>query len=139
MILLWGHAGDRTLQAVYRALQELEATVAFYDQRRVLETEIHLEVGSQIGGTLRAGNEEIDLAEITAAYIRPFDSRWLPEIERAGPQSPEGLHALGVEDALTSWADICPALVINRPAAIATNSSKLFQAVKIREQGFLIP
>ena len=139
MILLWGHASDSALQAVYKSLYPLGVKIAFYDQRMVLETEIHLVAGTAVGGTLRVGDEQIDLGEVAAAYIRPFDSRWLPEIERAGAGSPEWLHALGVEDALISWSEITPAFVVNRPAAMASNTSKPYQAALIHAQGFDIP
>jgi predicted ATP-grasp superfamily ATP-dependent carboligase len=138
-ILLWGHASDSSLLAVYESLQKLDARIAFYDQRRVLETEFHLTVDTGVSGTLRVDDEEIDLEQISAAYIRPFDSRWLPQIERAGVDSPEWIHALKIENALISWAEISPAFIINRPKIIASNSSKPHQATQIREFGLLIP
>ena len=139
MILLWGHASDSALLAVYKSLYKLGVKIAFYDQREVLDTEINLDVGSRVGGTLRVRAEPIDLAEVTAAYIRPFDSRWLPKIAQAGPGSPEWLHALQVEDALISWSEIAPVLVVNRPAAMASNISKPYQSALIRAHGFDIP
>jgi RES domain-containing protein len=139
MIFLWGHASDSALQAVYEALRRLGVAIAFYDQRLVLQTDIHLTVEAAVAGTIRVKDEEIDLAEVSAAYIRPFDSRWLPGVEKAGPNSPEWLHAVRVEDALTSWSDIAPGLVINRPAAMASNSSKPYQAEQIRACGFRVP
>jgi len=139
VILLWGHASDSSLLAVYESLRKLDASIAFYDQRRVLETEFEMTVDNRISGKLRVENEEIDLERIAAAYIRPFDSRWLPQIERAGPNTPEWMHAVKIEDALISWAEIAPAFIINRPTIIASNSSKPHQAALIRELGFLIP
>src|SRR5215216_3604094 len=139
MILLWGHAADHALQAVYRSLYELGAKIAFYDQRHVLETEINLAVGTDVGGTLQVGDEQIDLGEVSAAYIRPFDSRWLSKIKSAGAGSAEGLHAVKIEDALLSWAEIAPAFIVNRPGAMAANTSKPYQAALIRAQGFEIP
>ena len=139
MILLWGHASDSALLAVYKSLYQLGVKIAFYDQRAVLDTEIHLEVGSRVGGSVRVKDQLIDLGAVTAAYIRPFDSRWLPKIAQAGPGSLEWLHALQVEDALISWSEIAPVLVVNRPAAMASNTSKPYQAALIRSHGFDIP
>jgi hypothetical protein len=139
MILLWGHASDPALQAVYKALLGLGVEIAFYDQRLVLETDIHFVVGADVAGTLRVKDDEIDLGKVSAAYIRPFDSRWLPLVQKAGPDSPEWRHAVRVEDALISWSEIAPALVINRPAAMASNSSKPYQSEQIRACGFRIP
>ncbi len=139
MILLWGHAGDSALVAVYRSLCRFGVEIAFYDQRAVLDTEIELAVGAEVGGVLRVGGVPIDLGRVEAAYIRPFDSRWLPQIAQAGHGSPEWLHGVKVEDALLSWAEIAPGLVVNRPSAISLNTSKPFQAALLRAQGFDIP
>jgi hypothetical protein len=139
VILLWGHASDSSLRAVYESLRKLYANIAFYDQRRVLDTEFHMTVGIGVSGKLRVEEEEIDLERISAGYIRPFDSRWLPQIERAGADSHEWIHAVKIEAALISWAEITPAFIINRPKIIASNSSKPYQATQIRDLGFLIP
>ena len=96
-------------------------------------------VGTAVRGKLRVDDDEIDLERISAGYIRPFDSRWLPQIERAGADTPEWIHAVKVEAALISWAEITPAFIINRPKIIASNSSKPYQASRIRDLGFLIP
>lgn len=139
LIFLWGHASDGALLAVHQSLLKLGANVAFYDQRRVLKTEVHLIVDSKINGTLRVEDEEIDLERISAGYIRPFDSRWLPEIQRAGPNTPEWIHAVNIEGALISWAEITPAFIINRPKFIASNTSKPHQSARINALGLAIP
>lgn len=139
LILLWGHASDVALLAVNESLQKLGARIAFYDQRRVLETEIDFFADDSVRGVLRVDDEEIRLEQISAAYIRPFDSRWLSFIKNAGPGTPEWIHAVKIEDALISWAEISPAFIVNRPQAIASNTSKPYQAMRIREIGFEIP
>ena len=138
-ILLWGHASDAALLAVNQSLQKLDARIAFYDQRRVLDTEVDFFVDDKIRGVLRVDNEEIPLEQIGAAYIRPFDSRWLSFIQNAGPNSPEWIHAVKIEDALLSWAEIAPAFIVNRPQYIASNTSKPYQAMSIQAVGFEIP
>jgi glutathione synthase/RimK-type ligase-like ATP-grasp enzyme len=124
---------------VNRSLQKLGARIAFYDQRRVLDTEVDFFVNDKVRGVLRVDDEEIRLEQITAAYIRPFDSRWLSFIANAGPKSPEWIHAVKIEDGLISWAEIAPAFIVNRPQYIASNTSKPYQAARIREVGFEIP
>jgi glutathione synthase/RimK-type ligase-like ATP-grasp enzyme len=44
-----------------------------------------------------------------------------------------------VEDILMSWADLTPALVVNRPFAMAGNNSKPYQAAWIHSLGFQVP
>jgi ribosomal protein S6-L-glutamate ligase RimK-like protein len=138
-VLLWGHASDAALLAVNQSLEKLGVRVAFYDQRRVLDTEVDFFVDDTVRGVLRVEDEEIRLEQITAAYIRPFDSRWLSFIQDAGPDSPKWIHAVKIEDALISWAEISPAFIVNRPQYIASNTSKPYQAARIHEIGFEIP
>ncbi len=139
MILLWGLPGDAPLAAVRDALHQQALPVAFLDQRAVLDTTIELLVGSDVEGIIQTGNQTIDLATVTAVYLRPHDSRRLAAIKSAGEGSPAWWHALGVEDTLLSWVELTSALVVNRPTAMATNSSKPYQAAQIQLLGFKIP
>jgi glutathione synthase/RimK-type ligase-like ATP-grasp enzyme len=63
----------------------------------------------------------------------------LPEVERAGRFSPTWQHAVGLDDVLMAWADLASARIVNRPAAMAMNSSKPYQAGVIRRSGFDVP
>jgi hypothetical protein len=139
MILLWGLPSDPPLRAVWNGLQHLGAEVAFLDQGAVLATEVELEVGAQVRGSLAVGDQRLDLAEIRGVYLRPFEWCRLPAIERAGPGTPEWSHALAVEDALVYWAEVTEALVVNRPSLMASNNSKPYQAARIEAAGFAIP
>jgi len=66
LVLLWGLEDDAPLSEVRDQLDLLNAPVRFIDQRRVLETEIELEVGTTVEGRIRIGNENIPLAEVSA-------------------------------------------------------------------------
>lgn len=139
MIMLWGIAEDSPLAAVRDALDQQGAPALFVDQREVLDTEIDLRVDAAIAGTICMGNRVYDLGAIAAAYVRIYDSRRLPNIEEAGEHSPAWYHALAIDDALLSWLELTPALVVNRPSAMASNSSKPYQASRIRAFGFATP
>lgn len=139
MILLWGIVEDSPLAAVRKAVDRLGAPVAFLDQHLVLETELDLCVGAEVTGVLRAGNQEIDLTAVWAAYLRPCDLRHLHPLERTSSRSRSWRHANAIVDALWSWAELTPALVVNRPAAMAGNHSKPYQSDQIRSCGFEIP
>jgi len=54
------------------------------------------------------------------------------------PPPPGSAHA-AVHDALWSLCDIAPAVVLNRPAAMAGNGSKPYQATQARAAGFATP
>jgi RimK-like ATP-grasp domain len=139
VILLWGLPSDEPMAAVADELGAIGAPMAFLDQRRVLDTELELSIGEAIGGRLRVGDDELDLAQVSAAYIRPYESLRVPAIQRAGADSVEAGHALSVEDALTSWLDVTPAFVVNRPSAMASNTSKPYQSELISRHGFATP
>jgi hypothetical protein len=139
MIVLWGLPQERPIALVHEALHRLGFPVIFLDQRQVLMTEVELSVDSMIRGTLRTHDETIDLNAITAVYLRPYDWRRLPEIEKAGSRSSAWRHALEVEDVLAAWLEITPALVVNRLTAMAATNSKPDQAFHIRACGFEVP
>jgi hypothetical protein len=139
LVLLWGLEVDPVLAAVRNQLSDLEVPTVLADQAKVLATEIRLDVGESIEGSLRTPDYEIDLNAVTAVYVRPHDCRWLPAIAEAGPQSSAWLHAVEVDDILTSWSEITPALVVNRVDAMAVNGSKPYQSTQIRDLGFSVP
>lgn len=141
MILLWGVPGDSPLDRVHDALKRAGAPVAFFDQRALADTQIALvvEAGARVGGYLEAPNQAVDLSTVTAAYLRSYDCRRIPSVRQAGPSSALWQHALDFEDTLSCWSDLTPALVVNRPAAMASNNSKPYQTNQIRDIGFAVP
>ena len=139
MILLWGLPGDPPLAKVRAALGRRGAAVAFIDQRAVLETEVELTVDGAVEGVVRTPGRVIPFGQVTSAYVRPYSSIQLPAIDRAGQFSDAWRHALCVDDALITWADLTPADIVNRPAAMASNNAKPYQALFIQAAGFDVP
>jgi hypothetical protein len=121
------------------ALVKAGCHVTLLDQLAVRDTEVELVVGTSVEGLLRVGNQTCDLATVKAVYLRPQDSRKLTGLASAGENSDLWRHALAVEDILFSWSDLTPALVLNRPRDMATNSSKPYQSLWIESFGFLVP
>jgi glutathione synthase/RimK-type ligase-like ATP-grasp enzyme len=139
LVLLWGLESDPPLAAVSEELDDLGVPTEFVDQRQVLNTEVRLEVAEAIHASLRIRDQEIDLSTVTAAYVRPYDTRELPAIASAGPQSFAWAHALEVDGILASWVEITSAFVVNRFGAAATNNSKPYQLKEIHSAGFSVP
>lgn len=139
MIALWGLGSERTLTAVHEALQRLGAPTRLIDQEDVLHTAVRLDVGARVRGWVRTRDQTIDLEAITAAYLRPYDSRLLAAIAGSGPGDPAWQHALAIDDAVASWSELTPALVVNRLGAMAANSSKPYQLQQISRLGFRVP
>jgi hypothetical protein len=158
MILLWGLMSDNPISAVYCALHSLgyhddnnnsdKKILLFFDQQNdLLNTNIELFVDSKVEGKIEIGDgikngyKQIDLSNVTSAYFRPYDWRYLPGIENTDRNSEQWQHALFVEDAMLLWSELTSAFVINRPSASTSNSSKPYQAMQIQSSaaGFDVP
>ena len=139
MILLWGVCNDGPLRAVRAALHACGEPVCLFDQRETARTALDLCVGSSVHGTLHLPEDLFALEAMTAVYARPYDVRQMPELQDAGPFSPLWRHGLALDDALQAWVELTPALVINRPSAMASNGAKPYQAALIRAAGFDVP
>jgi glutathione synthase/RimK-type ligase-like ATP-grasp enzyme len=139
VILLWGLSGERPIEAVRAALDEAGAPHLFLDQRDVLETGIEFSAGVTVEGTLRVGDRRLDLADVSAVYLRPYDSCRIPRIVRDGLGSASWRHAAAVDAAFIAWLEVADATLVNPFAAMATNESKPYQLERIRRLGFRTP
>ena len=139
MILLWGLPGDTPIAEVHAALKHLGQPVVFFDQRDLPDAAVRLHVGDRIAGTLQLGSRSLDLAAIRAVYMRLHGLDQLPGLRDLPNDSPALAHAHAVIDALTTWTEIAPILVVNRNSAMASNGSKPYQARLIRAHGFAVP
>jgi hypothetical protein len=139
VILLCGISDDAPMARVRDLLAQRSIDHLFYDQRHVAGAEIELRIANWGRGIIRIGDREVDLATITAVYARNHDVRKLPSIEQGGPDCPEWHHAVRFEERLLTWLDMCGALIVNRPSAMAANGSKPYQSEQIRKLGFDVP
>jgi predicted ATP-grasp superfamily ATP-dependent carboligase len=139
VILLWGVPGDSPMAAVRAALARLGRRSFFVDQHDLLETDIELRVGSRVEGRITTADAQVDLADVEAVYVRPYDIGRLLAMAGTRLDTDAWAEAVAVDDALTSWADLTPAFVVNRPSAMAANASKPYQAAWIQRFGFDVP
>lgn len=139
LILLWGLGTERPFEVMCDELERQGLATFLVDQRDVAETEIELTIGAEVGGRVRTRGEEVDLRTVTAAYVRPCDSRLLPDVARAGPASPLWLHATTLAETLSTWIELTDALVVNRFSSMGSNGSKPYQLDLIRRHGFAVP
>lgn len=136
MILLWGVPGDSPLDAVHAALLRRGAPTLLLDQRDTDGAALELEIGARLSGSLRVGQERVELESITGLYLRPQDLR----ARRASPEgTPAAKAGAALDDALLAIAELAPALVLNRPQAMAANGSKPYQYAQIAAAGFAVP
>ena len=103
MILLWGAASERLLQAVAREAEQQGHEARFVDPDKVgaLDEGWLLEA-ARGRGELRMRERVIDLREVTGLYIRS-----------------------GAGKAFWAWAEITPALVVNRPSSMGRCGSEV--------------
>jgi hypothetical protein len=144
MILVVGIADETPVALVMEALEAIGANFRLFDQRRVSEADIALEIGDagrdgSVDGRVTIAGETIPLNEITGLYLRPMDDELLPGIAALPPKSTARCHCRRFHELLLRYADIMPGRVLNRPSDMASNQSKPFQAQGIRAAGFEIP
>ncbi len=137
MILLWGLEEDRTFQSVLNVLRKRDAEFTFVNHASIASTSVKFSTTPTLSYFLTVGDNKLDLDSFSAAYLRPYDHR-LYEEGTADPRPTLGGPDV-VYHLLMSWAEHTKAIIINRPSADATNHSKLFQSVTIRECGFSVP
>ncbi|WP_221652310.1 hypothetical protein [Actinotalea ferrariae] len=139
MILLWGLERDMPLARVRDALHEAGGETLLVDQRAVLRSTVELEVGTAVRGALDLGGRAVDLQDVTAAYVRPYDSTRLRSVASTASGSAERRHAAVFDDAMWTWSDLTTATVVNRPSAMTVMSSKPRQCAVLAAHGFAVP
>ncbi len=133
-ILLVGQPTDPPLAAVHEALLAQGNHPILFDRRTALQSTIEITTANTVEGQLRLPAKTLDLAKVCSVYLRPLESR--------GPATdlPAALqHLQTLQDILYAWADLTPALVLNRPTPMTANDSKPFQSAWLRTLGFLTP
>lgn len=130
-VLLWGLPQDSPLAAIRRELRRAGVEPLVVDQRRPDQIAIELTTAATVTGRLQLPGKTIAIEDISAAYLRPYDARRL--------HTTSDVHAAAVAEAVITWAGVTPALVVNRPAAMASNESKPYQLELIRAAGFAVP
>jgi glutathione synthase/RimK-type ligase-like ATP-grasp enzyme len=136
MILLWGLLEDDTMRSVHDSLLKRGAVPVFVNHAEIDKTHIGFTTHGAPAFMLDSDGRRINLGEVNAAYLRPYDFRDYEQYSGAGGQP---LEADLVHHLMNNWAEHTTAFVISRPSAEATNHSKLFQARRIRSSGFLVP
>jgi hypothetical protein len=140
MILVCGIPSETPLRLVTDRLRAMGAEFVLFNQRETANCDIWFAIeDGTVTGELRIGDATYKLEEFTGVYPRLMDDRALPELADEPEGSPKRSYCRAFHDTLMRWMELAPAMVINRCAPMASNSSKPYQAQLIREQGFLTP
>jgi hypothetical protein len=135
MIALWGLPGDEPFDRVREELEATGRACVVLDQRDA--DRMHWDDATGSARVLHVGTSDIALDSVRALYTRVYDVRQIPALEAAGTQALTAIER--VQGTLWAWADRAPALVLNRPSAMASNNSKPYQAMLIERHGFAVP
>lgn len=140
MILLSGIPSETPMRMVLSELEQIGAAYVFFNQRHFSSMDIDFNiVGDRVSGKLRIGNKMHRLEEFSSVYTRLMDDRALPELQGEPKTSAMRSKCRALHDTLMHWQEIAPCIVVNRMAAMGSNSSKPYQAQLIRTQGFNVP
>jgi hypothetical protein len=117
-------------------LTRWHADFAFINHAAIARTTTRFRSHPQPSYELTSEGSSYSLDNVKAAYLRPYDYRNYDECEEPRPRIS---RASLVHQFMNIWSEYSSALIINRPSAVATNHSKLAQAINIRASGFLVP
>lgn len=135
MIALWGLPGDEPLDRVREELAATGRDSVLLDQRDA--DRMRWDDGARHARVLHTGHAHVALDAVRALYTRVYDLHQIPALEGTEAQAMTAIER--VQSTLWAWADRAPALVLNRPTAMASNSSKPYQAMLIERHGFAVP
>ena len=136
VVLLWGLPEEAPLAAVGQALRARGAQTVMVDQRRALSTHVLRRPEAPV---LKLPDRDLPLAEITAAYPRPYPRVLAQAREDRPGHLVARRHIARLEHELWQWTATTTATVVNRPAAAASNSTKPIQTRAARACGFAVP
>jgi glutathione synthase/RimK-type ligase-like ATP-grasp enzyme len=139
MIFVWGLLEDATTRSVSQCLARLGAPIAFVNHADIARTTVRFTSDGAESYRLTCGDASYELADMSAAYLRPYDHRDYADYVKPDDGAPVVGRAELVHHLIGAWAESAAGLIVNRPSAEASNHSKLFQATLARASGFSVP
>jgi glutathione synthase/RimK-type ligase-like ATP-grasp enzyme len=125
---------------VKRELDALGTSYLMFNQRQVDQCDLAIEMnGKGVGGCFTLAAQNFPLDTIQGIYARLMDDTQLPELQNDPENSARRRHSRSLHGLLIRWLEIAPGRIINRPSAMASNSSKPYQAQLIQGYGFKVP
>jgi glutathione synthase/RimK-type ligase-like ATP-grasp enzyme len=127
-ILFYGWPDDSPLAHAMAEADAVGVDHRVIDQARLADCDLSITLDEDgLDGWVDIAGDRLPLATFSAVYARPLELTGRNERARR-------LHQGFIE-----WLDIADALVVNRPAAMLSNSSKPYQAQLIVAAGFEVP
>ena len=140
MILLCGIPSETPFAMVREQLDRLSVPYVLFNQRGFAGMAMEFEISADhITGQLQIEGHTYRLEDFGGVYTRLMDDQQLPEISDEPADSPPRRACRALHDTLLRWSELAPARVVNRTAAMGSNSSKPYQTQLIRAHGFAVP
>ncbi|MFF4215730.1 ATP-grasp domain-containing protein [Streptomyces nondiastaticus] len=145
-VMVWGVPAEPPMAMVTRELAARGADVVVVDPRSLARTTVDVELSGagpgghrgRLAGVIRTGGRSVELESVTAAYLRPVEPDAAP-----GPAPAARRRARQVHDTLLSFTEAADAMgrcrLANPLSAMASNTSKPYQAQLIARHGFYTP
>jgi hypothetical protein len=136
MILLAGVPTEPPVRLAAEAAADAGLEVRVLDERRAADWVVELACDDgRWGGTVATSDGVLVLDEVTGAYVRLLGGS-----PGRRPSDPLGSRRAAVAvGLLSSWSQVTPARVANRPGPMGSNASKPYQAALIAAAGFAVP
>jgi hypothetical protein len=135
-VALFGILSEPALNVVRSALIDLGIEPISLNQREAFWWQLVLDDRGDDGVLNRREAEPVRLSDISGIYTRPMDPRALARAEGREAEAP---RLIDLHRSLGVWLELTAARVVNRPSAMAANSSKPYQAQLISNAGFRVP
>lgn len=143
MILIAGIPSETPLQLAIHAAELRGFECVVFNQRHTAHNDLVVDYNQgKLTGVLFAGGKEYRLEDFKGVYTRMLEAATLPEFQpsRTRPTDYRALErATFLTDSLRKWIDAAPCRVLNRSAAMLSNSSKPYQAMLINRAGLETP
>lgn len=143
MILIAGIPSEPPVRLVCEAAEALGVPHVVLGQRQaaVADLAFDLRADGSVLGWLHQAGVWTRLETVEGIYVRLMDPEELPESRgrTTAALAPARRRSQAFHAALIDWLEVTPARVMNRTSRMASNSSKPFQAMRIRGCGLQVP
>ena len=135
MIIVAGSAGEEPVTRVLEEAAQQGVEAVMLEESEAADWNLELSA-TRLGLRCRAlwRGQQVCFDEATGVYLRLTGPRRAGLVDELRTRRHQAAIAL-----LCGWSDVAGTRVANRPTAMATNSSKPYQAALIRKHGFGVP
>jgi RimK-like ATP-grasp domain len=138
MVLLCGIPGDKPFEMIADALDDLNTAYVVLNQQQFADMDINCTLhNNELTGELTIGDAIYPLQNFTGVYNRMMSWQALPNAQQLSPAQQK--HCEGFHDLLFNWIEVATCRVMNTNSAMSSNTSKPYQALAIKQQGFIVP